>query len=485
LNEKQYDLPVLENTGLIAFISFIFMFRQVISENAKNAYKKRTGIRELTHMPTLNVQKGYDKSSVIKLTSGEFIIGRDPTCNLPLDSGDVSRRHSRIIVDGGHVSIEDMDSSNGTFVNSSPIDGRYELKHMDVVQIGGNVIVFNNADSSTGLDTADFARKTGMRTSEYYTPDFMSLMIKRIEANIKKVFKGKDEVIRNVLVCLFADGHLLIEDIPGVGKSMIAQTLAKSIQGTYKRIQFTPDMLPSDITGINIYDANKGEFNFLPGPVFGNIILADEINRTTPRTQSSMLECMSDSVITIDGRPHVLPKPFFVIATQNPSDYHGTYPLPEPQLDRFLMRISIGYPEKEAEKEILTSQMKQHPINEISFVVKATEILQCHSLVRQVHVSEPIKEYILNIADATRKHPSLATGGSPRASLALMRAGQSFAAYYARQYVIPRDIRELVPVVLGHRISMKLRSQGEFKNTFDVLKDILEKIPVPEEEKKL
>ncbi|MEI6425052.1 MAG: AAA family ATPase [Lentisphaerota bacterium] len=436
-------------------------------------------------MPTLNVQKGYDKSSVIKLASGEFIIGRDPTCNLPLDSGDVSRRHSRIIVDGGHVSIEDMDSSNGTFVNSSPIDGRYELKHMDVVQIGGNVIVFNNADSSTGLDTADFARKTGMRTSEYYTPDFMSLMIKRIEANIKKVFKGKDEVIRNVLVCLFADGHLLIEDIPGVGKSMIAQTLAKSIQGTYKRIQFTPDMLPSDITGINIYDTNKGEFNFLPGPVFGNIILADEINRTTPRTQSSMLECMSDSVITIDGRPHVLPKPFFVIATQNPSDYHGTYPLPEPQLDRFLMRISIGYPEKEAEKEILTSQMKQHPINEISFVVKATEILQCHSLVRQVHVSEPIKEYILNIADATRKHPSLATGGSPRASLALMRAGQSFAAYYGRQYVIPRDIRELVPVVLGHRISMKLRSQGEFKNTFDVLKDILEKIPVPEEEKKL
>ncbi|MFA6291164.1 MAG: AAA family ATPase [Victivallales bacterium] len=429
-------------------------------------------------MPTLNVQKGYDKSSVIKLNNGEFIIGRDPTCDLPFDSEDVSRRHSRIMFKDGRVTIEDMESSNGTFVNSSPIDGRYELKHMDVIQIGGNVIVFNNTDSAAVLGTAEFARKNGMRTSEYYTPHFMSLMTKRLEANIKRVFKGKDEVIRNVIICLFADGHLLIEDIPGVGKSMIAQALAKSIQGTYKRIQFTPDMLPSDITGINIYDANKGEFTFLPGPVFGNIILADEINRTTPRTQSSMLECMSDSVITI-------PKPFFVIATQNPSDYHGTYPLPEPQLDRFLMRISIGYPEKEAEKEILTSQMKQHPINEISYVVKATEILQCHSLVRQVHVSEPIKEYILNIAGATRKHPSLATGCSPRASLALMRAGQSFAAYYGRQYVIPRDIRELVPAVLGHRISMKLRSQGEFKNTFDVLKDILEKIPVPEEEKKL
>jgi MoxR-like ATPase len=436
-------------------------------------------------MLTLNVQKGYDKSSVIKLKNGEFIIGRDVTCDLALDSGDVSRRHSRIVVDGSRVSIEDMDSSNGTFVNSSPIDGKHELKHLDVIQIGGNVIVFNNTESTSGLNMLEFPRKSGMRTSEYYTPDFMSLMTKRIEANIKRVFKGKDEVIRNVIVCLFADGHLLIEDVPGVGKSIIAQALAKSIQGTYKRIQFTPDMLPSDITGINVYDSNKAEFNFLPGPVFGNIILADEINRTTPRTQSSLLECMSDSTITIDGKPHVLPKPFFVIATQNPSDYHGTYPLPEPQLDRFLMRISIGYPEKEAERQILTSQMKQHPINEISYVVKATEILQCHSLVRQVHVSEPIKEYILNIADATRKHPSLATGCSPRASLALMKAGQSIAAYYSRRYVIPRDIRELVPVVLGHRISMKLRSQGEFKNTFDVLKDILEKIPVPEEDKKL
>jgi MoxR-like ATPase len=436
-------------------------------------------------MPTLNVQKGYDTSSVIKIKRGEFIIGRDPSCDLSLDSGDVSRRHSRIIVGDNRVSIEDLGSSNGTFVNSSPIEGIHELKHMDVVQIGGNVIVFNNTDSSTGSNMIEFPRKSGMRTSEYYTPDFMSLMTKRLETNIKRVFKGKDEVIRNVIICLFADGHLLIEDIPGVGKSIIAQALAKSIQGTYKRIQFTPDMLPSDITGINIYDANKGEFSFLPGPVFGNIILADEINRTTPRTQSSMLECMSDSTITIDGKPHVLPKPFFVIATQNPSDYHGTYPLPEPQLDRFLMRISIGYPEKGAEKEILTSQMKQHPLNEISYVVKATEILQCHSLVRQIHVSEPIKEYILDIADSTRKHPSLATGCSPRASLALMRAGQSIAAYYGRRYVIPRDIRELVPVVLGHRISMKLRSQGEFKNTFDVLKDILEKIPVPEEEKKL
>lgn len=436
-------------------------------------------------MPTINVQKGYNKQAEIKLENGEFVIGRESSCNLVFDSGDVSRRHARITCDGAISTIEDLGSANGTFVNSTPIEGRYELKHLDVVQIGGNVFVFNNTDSLVSTETLAIPRKSGLRTSEYYSPDFMSLMIRRIEDNIKRVFKGKPEVVRNVIICLFADGHLLVEDIPGVGKSILAQALAKSIQGTFKRIQFTPDMMPSDITGVNIYDDNKADFNFIPGPIFGNVILADEINRTTPRTQSSLLECMADSVVTIDGRPHVLPKPFFVIATQNPSDYHGTYPLPEPQLDRFLMRISIGYPDKNAEKEILSSQMKQHPINEISFVVKATEILQCHSLVRNVHVSEPIKEYILAIADATRIHPSLASGCSPRASLALMRAAQSLAAYHGRTYVMPRDVRELVPSVLAHRMTMKLRSQGEFKNTLDVLKDILERIPVKEEEQEV
>jgi len=436
-------------------------------------------------MPTLNVQKGYDKRSEIKLTDGEFIIGRDPTCNLFFDSGDISRRHCRLVSSGNRVVIEDLGSSNGTFVNSSPIEGKCELKHMDVVQIGGNVFVFDNTDSPVDTETMTMTKMRGTKTSDYYTPQFMTLMVRNIEVNIKKVFKGKDEVVRNLIVCLFADGHMLIEDVPGVGKSILAQALAKSIQGTYKRIQFTPDMLPSDITGINIYSDKSGDFSFIPGPIFGNIILADEINRTTPRTQSSLLECMSDSVVTIDGNPHILPKPFFVIATQNPSDYHGTYPLPEPQLDRFLMRISIGYPEKNAEREILTSQMKQHPLNEISHTIKATEILQCHSIVRQVHVSEPIKEYILNIAEASRNHPSLSAGCSPRASLALMRAAQSLAAYYGRHYVLPRDIRELVPSVLAHRITMKPRSRGEFKDTYDVLRDILEKIPVAEEEQKL
>ncbi|OGV52060.1 MAG: hypothetical protein A2017_03585 [Lentisphaerae bacterium GWF2_44_16] len=310
----------------------------------------------------------------------------------------------------------------------------------------------------------------------------MGHIIKKLETNISKVFKGKPEIIRNLLLCLFSDGHILIEDAPGVGKSILAQALAKSIQGVYKRIQFTPDMLPSDITGVSIYNEKNQDFSFVPGPIFGNIILADEINRTTPRTQSSLLECMSESVITIDGKPHVLPKPFFVIATQNPSDYHGTYPLPEPQLDRFMMRMSIGYPSVEDEKDILSSQVNKHPLVDISYVVKAMDILQCQALIRQVHISDPIKEYIVKIADASRKHPALATACSPRASLALMRISQCLAAYHARRYVIPRDIRELAEPVIAHRITLKLRAQGEWQSTADVLKEIINSIPLEKEE---
>jgi MoxR-like ATPase len=244
-------------------------------------------------------------------------------------------------------------------------------------------------------------------------------------------------------------------------------------------------MLPSDITGISVYNEQDHEFSFMPGPIFGNIILADEINRTTPRTQSSLLECMSESVITIDGKPHMLPKPFYVVATQNPQDYHGTYPLPEPQLDRFLMRISIGYPSHDAEKEILDSQISCHPLSNISYVVKAMEIVQCQALVRQVHISEPIKEYIVKIVSATRDHQALASACSPRASLALMRVSQSLAAYHGRKYVIPRDVRELVAPVLGHRITLKLRAEGEWESSADVLNEILEHIPVETEEEGL
>lgn len=435
-------------------------------------------------MPTLTAQKGYDKSIEIDLQEGKFTIGRDPTCDFVIDKGDVSRRHACIEFTDGFGYLEDLNSSNGTFLNSVPIKKKTPLKHMDVVQIGKNVFVYNDADNSPP-DTDTIGLKTIQKSSEFYTFEFVTHVISKLESNIGIVFKGKPTVVRNLILCMMADGHILIEDAPGVGKSILAQTLAKSIQGTYKRIQFTPDMLPADITGVSIYNEKLHDFTFVPGPIFGNIILADEINRTTPRTQSSLLECMSESVITIDGNTHVLPKPFFVVATQNPSDYHGTYPLPEPQLDRFLMKISIGYPSMDAEKDIITSQLNRHPIVDISYVVKSMDILQCHALIRQVHISEPIKDYIVKIVDATRKHPALATGCSPRASLALMRVSQGLAAYNGRSYVIPKDIIELAEPVLAHRVSLKLRAQGEWQSTSDVLKEIISSIPVESEEQGL
>ena len=431
-------------------------------------------------MPSFTLQKGYGRSGEFEINKNQIMIGRGSGCDIVLDKGEVSRRHAKVTKKNQNFFIEDMDSSNGTFVNSAPIAKPYELKHLDVVQIGKNVLMFNDIDRNTRMErTGAF---DGQKTGEYYTFGFLKHLVKQIETNIGKVIKGKPDVIRNLIICLLADGHILIEDAPGVGKSVLGQALAKSIRGTYRRIQFTPDMLPSDITGVSVYDDKSREFRFIPGPIFGNIILADEINRTTPRTQSSLLECMSESVISIDGETHVLPKPFFVIATQNPSDYHGTYPLPEPQLDRFLMRTSVGYPDPQAEREILDSQIHHHPLSEISYVVNAMDIVQCQALIRKIHIAEPVRDYIVKIAEATRKHPALATAASPRASLALMRVSQSLAAYYERDYVIPRDVRELVVPVLAHRISLKLRSQGEWENAGDVLRDIMASVPMENEE---
>ncbi len=429
-------------------------------------------------MPKFTFQKGYNKISEYKIARDQIFIGRDPSCDISIDDGDVSRRHARVSAERNKFYIEDLGSSNGTFVNSRPIEGKVELKHTDIVQIGSNVFVFNDMDIP--VEMLERGPRTGQKTSEFYTFDFLTRTTREIEQNINKVFKGKREVVRNIILCLMADGHILIEDAPGVGKSLLAQALAKSIQGAYKRIQFTPDMLPSDITGASIFDEQKKEFIFVPGPIFGNIILADEINRTTPRTQSSLLECMSESSITIDGKNYVLPKPFFVIATQNPSGYHGTYPLPEPQLDRFMMRISIGYPSAEEEKSILTTQMASHPLNDISYVAKGTDIIQSNALIRMIHVSDPVKEYIVKIVDATRRHPALVQGCSPRSSLALMRMSQSIAAYYGRQYVIPGDIKEMAVPVLAHRLTLKLRAQGEWESASDVIKEILSKTPIDE-----
>jgi MoxR-like ATPase len=315
------------------------------------------------------------------------------------------------------------------------------------------------------------------RTSEGYTLAFLQEMSQKLERNIRRVFKGDPRVVRNVLLCMLADGHVLLEDVPGVGKTVLAQSVAKSIQGEFKRIQFTPDMLPSDVLGISVYREDSRDFQFMPGPIFGNVILADEINRTTPRTQASLLECMNDAVVTVDGKSQVLPKPFFVIGTQNPMDHHGTYPLPQAQLDRFLMRLSIGYPDGGTEHQILSSQANDHPLSSITYVVRTMDIVQCTALIRQVHVAEAIKHYIIALANATREHPALNGGISPRASLALMRAVQALAAYSGRRYVMPDDVRELAAPVLAHRLQLKLRARAEYADTAAVIAEVIRSVP--------
>ena len=404
--------------------------------------------------PTLTIQDGYGQNREAVMERNNIVIGREPDCDVVIGDQNVSRHHAVISREEEGFFIKDLNSANGTFVNSQPVTMQL-IKHMDIIQMGGAMLVFNDPNNP------EFARKNieNKWTAENFNTETLQKIIRQLEDNIARVFKGDSDVIRNIIVCLFADGHLLLEDAPGVGKSLLAQTLAKSVQAQYRRIQFTPDMLPSDITGTNIFDEATGTFKFLPGPIFGNVILADEINRTTPRTQSSLLECMSESSITIDGKGHVLPKPFFVIATQNPEDYHGTYPLPEPQLDRFLMRLSIGYPSPEAEMEILSSQISGHPLNSISYVIKSNDVVYCQAQVRKVKVSPQIKEYIIRIANATREHPALANGCSPRASLALMRCSQSLAAYSGRDFVTPKDVRALLKLVIGHRLRLKLQPQ--------------------------
>ena len=427
---------------------------------------------------TLTIQESGISREVV-LTGNVYTIGRDNDCDIILFDSNVSRRHAELKCENAVWSISDSNSVNGTFVNTTPISNHI-LKHLDTIQIGTAVLAFNDPHA---LDEGEKWNNQENPESSEFNFESMLRVIRRLEENIGKVFKGNPGVIRDLIVCLMADGHLLLEDAPGVGKSLLAQTLAKSVQAVYRRIQFTPDMLPSDITGMNIYDDVKKDFRFLPGPIFGNVILADEINRTTPRTQSSLLECMSESAVTTDGRRHVLPKPFFVIATQNPGDYQGTYPLPEPQLDRFLMRLSIGYPSKEAEKEILDGQISGAPLSTISYVIRSNDVVRCQALVRGVTVSDAIKNYIIEIADATRKHEALVNGISPRATLALMRSSQSLAAYHGRNYVTPRDIRDMLKPVFSHRLKLKLKAKAKWQNTDQLLEKIADSIKLPNEDK--
>ncbi len=290
---------------------------------------------------------------------------------------------------------------------------------------------------------------------------------------------GKNQSIELLLVALLADGHVLIEDIPGLGKTLIAKSLAKSIGGSFRRVQFTPDLLPSDITGFNVYNQQTGQFTFQPGPVMTNILLADEINRTIPRTQSSLLESMEERQVTVDGKTYPLPYPFFVMATQNPIELEGTFPLPEAQLDRFLLKVRLGYPDKEEEIAILERFQEKDPLLELEAVANPGQIVELQHSRKRIRISPPVKEYITNIVRATRNNTSLWLGASPRGSLGLMRAGQALAALREREYVLPDDIKSLAVPVLTHRLILKEeeRMRGEAAEHF--LEEIISQIPVP------
>jgi len=304
--------------------------------------------------------------------------------------------------------------------------------------------------------------------------------LEKLENNIETVFVGKNETVRMALVGLLANGHILIEDVPGVGKTILARALAKSISCTFRRIQFTPDLLPSDILGVSVYDTSDGNFVFKPGPIFSNVVLADEINRTTPRTQSSLLEAMNDFQVSIDGSTRVLERPFTVFATQNPFEFEGTYPLPESQLDRFLMRIDVGYPDQESERQILASQRLSHPLDSLEPVLTAAEVVQLQEETKQVKVDESLVSYLLEIVRKTRDIERLDAGVSPRGSLFLCRAAQALAHIEGRRYCTPDDIKRLAVPVLSHRLIHRARRGAPaFESSVELVEDVLRSTPVP------
>ncbi len=296
---------------------------------------------------------------------------------------------------------------------------------------------------------------------------------------MRYAIRGKDEVIRLTVLCLIAEGHLLIEDAPGVGKTSIAKALAASVDSSLGRIQFTPDLLPGDVTGISVWNRNTGDFDFRPGPVFNNIVLGDEINRASPKTQSSLLESMAERQVTVDGSTHQLASPFMVIATQNPIEHEGTYVLPEAQLDRFLMRVSVGYPDRAAELDILTTLDGDDPTAQLKAVVTTDNIRGMSKAVSSVHVAPSLRNYMVDLATATRQHPSLAVGMSPRAVLALQRVTRTAAAAAHRDHVIPDDLKNLAQPTLAHRLVLSPEAQLQGVTTTQVLGEILAGLPVP------
>ena len=302
---------------------------------------------------------------------------------------------------------------------------------------------------------------------------------RKIIENVSTVIVGKDSIIEQALAALIAEGHIIIEDVPGVGKTMLAKSIAASIGCSFRRIQFTPDLLPSDVTGISIYNQNKAEFEFRQGPLMSQLVLADEINRATPKTQSALLEAMEESQVTVDGVTHALERPFLVMATQNPIEYEGTFPLPESQLDRFLLRISLGYPNADEELAIIEQQELEHPILSLKPVVQPQDIIDLQNSAKSIYVDKLIRQYIVNITGLTRTREQISLGASPRASLGLFRACRSLALLKGRDYVIPDDVKSLAAPVLAHRLVLSPAARMNGISIVQVLSDLLEFIPVP------
>jgi MoxR-like ATPase len=301
----------------------------------------------------------------------------------------------------------------------------------------------------------------------------------KLISNLEKVIVGKHQTVESIIVGLLCQGHVLIEDVPGVGKTVLDRSLAKSLGCSFCRLQFTPDMLPSDVTGVSIFDQSKRVFEFRPGPVFAQIVLVDEINRATPKTQAALLESMEEKQVTVDGITHNLPNPFMVLATQNPIEYEGTFPLPEAQLDRFLMRVRLGYPSQSDEIEILDRQQLRHPIETLEAVVAVEELNSVMEEIKSVYVSKPVKRYLVDLVNHTRQSSDVYLGASPRGSLALFRTGQAVAALAGRDFVLPDDIKSMAVPVLAHRVIVGPAARLRELSAEKIVEEILEKIPVP------